>query len=233
MKGVFAALLGVLFLSTSCFSAEPPDLRDQTNKESYSLGYQFGQSLKQQGLSINLEAYIAGVRDSLSGTKPPLSQEEMNKTVSEVQSRVMAARQKEWRERAANNLSAGKAFLNANGKQEGVKTLPSGLQYRVLTEGSGKTPTTTDEVTVHYRGTLIDGNEFDNSAKKGKPLTIKVGGVIRGWSEALQLMKAGSRWQLFIPPDLAYGERGTNRIPPNSTLVFEVELISVKQGGRD
>jgi FKBP-type peptidyl-prolyl cis-trans isomerase FklB len=140
----------------------------------------------------------------------------------------MAARQKEMQELADKNLSEGKAFLEANRKKEGVKTLSSGLQYKVLAEGSGKTPKATDEVTVNYRGTLIDGTEFDSSYGRGKPLTVKVNGVIRGWSEALQLMKAGSRWQLFIPPDLAYGERVMGRIPPNSTLIFEVELISVK-----
>jgi FKBP-type peptidyl-prolyl cis-trans isomerase FklB len=228
MKHVIAALLGIVLFSTNCLGAEGLELKDQKDKESYSLGYQFGQSLKHQGLAINLEVYTAGIRDALGGAKPRLSQEEVNKTVSEIQSRVMAARQKEMQELADNNLSEGKAFLEANGKKEGVKTLSSGLQYKVLAEGSGKTPKATDEVTVNYRGTLIDGTEFDSSYGRGKPLTVKVNGVIRGWSEALQLMKAGSRWQLFIPPDLAYGERGMGRIPPNSTLIFEVELISVK-----
>jgi FKBP-type peptidyl-prolyl cis-trans isomerase FklB len=228
MKHVIAALLGIVLFSTNCLGAEGLELKDQKDKESYSLGYQFGQSLKHQGLAINLEVYTAGIRDALGGAKPRLSQEEVNKTVSEIQSRVMAARQKEMQELADKNLSEGKAFLEANGKKEGVKTLSSGLQYKVLAEGSGKTPKATDEVTVNYRGTLIDGTEFDSSYGRGKPLTVKVNGVIRGWSEALQLMKAGSKWQLFIPPDLAYGERGMGRIPPNSTLIFEVELISVK-----
>jgi FKBP-type peptidyl-prolyl cis-trans isomerase FklB len=228
MKHFIAALLGIVLFSTNCLGAEGLELKDQKDKESYSLGYQFGQSLKHQGLAINLEVYTAGIRDALGGAKPQLSQEEVNKTVSEIQSRVMAARQKEMQELADKNLSEGKAFLEANGKKEGVKTLSSGLQYKVLTEGSGKTPKATDEVTVNYRGTLIDGTEFDSSYGRGKPLTVKVNGVIRGWSEALQLMKAGSKWQLFIPPDLAYGERGMGRIPPNSTLIFEVELISVK-----
>jgi FKBP-type peptidyl-prolyl cis-trans isomerase FklB len=228
MKHVIAALLGIVLFSTNCLGAEGLELKDQKDKESYSLGYQFGQSLKHQGLAINLEVYTAGIRDALGGAKPRLSQEEVNKTVSEIQSRVMAARQKEMQELADKNLSEGKAFLEANGKKEGVKTLSSGLQYKVLAEGSGKTPKATDEVTVNYRGTLIDGTEFDSSYGRGKPLTVKVNGVIRGWSEALQLMKQGSKWQLFIPPDLAYGERGMGRIPSNSTLIFDVELISVK-----
>jgi FKBP-type peptidyl-prolyl cis-trans isomerase FklB len=228
MKHVIAALLGIVLFSMNCLGAEGLELKDQKDKESYSLGYQFGQSLKHQGLAINLEVYTAGIRDALGGAKPQLSQEEVNKTVSEIQSRVVAARQKEMQELADKNLSEGKAFLEANGKKEGVKILSSGLQYKVLAEGSGKTPKATDEVTVNYRGTLIDGTEFDSSYGRGKPLTVKVNGVIRGWSEALQLMKAGSKWQLFIPPDLAYGERGMGRIPPNSTLIFDVELISVK-----
>ena len=223
-----AAMLGILLFATPCLGADGLELKDRKDKESYSLGYQFGQSLKHQGLALNLEVYTAGIRDALSGAKPQMSQEEVNKTVSEVQSRVMAARQKELQETGDKNLSEGKAFLEANRKKEGVKTLPSGLQYKVLAEGNGKTPKATDEVTVNYKGALIDGTEFDSSYKRGKPLTLKVNGVIRGWTEALQMMKAGSRWQLFIPPDLAYGERAMGRIPPNSTLIFEVELISVK-----
>jgi FKBP-type peptidyl-prolyl cis-trans isomerase FklB len=228
MKRILVAILGVFLLSTYCLGADGLELKDRKDKESYSLGYQFGQSLKHQGLALNLEVYTAGIRDALSGVKPQMSQEEVNKTVSEVQSRVMAARQKELQETGDKNLSEGKAFLEANRKKEGVKTLPSGLQYKVLAEGNGKTPKATDEVTVNYKGALIDGTEFDSSYKRGKPLTLKVNGVIRGWTEALQMMKAGSRWQLFIPPDLAYGERAMGRIPPNSTLIFEVELISVK-----
>jgi FKBP-type peptidyl-prolyl cis-trans isomerase FklB len=157
-----------------------------------------------------------------------MSQEEVSKTVSEIQSRVTAARQKELQEAADKNLSAGKAFLEANRKKDGVKTLPSGLQYKVLAEGKGKSPKATDDVTVNYRGTLVDGTEFGSSYSQGKPLTLKVNGVIRGWSEALQMMKEGSKWQLFIPPDLAYGGRSMGRIPPNSTLVLDVELVSVK-----
>ena len=228
MTHIIAAMIGIVLLAANCIAADGLELKDQKDKESYSLGYQFGQSLKHQGLAINLEVYTAGIRDALGGAKPQLSQEEVNKTVSEIQSRVMAARQKEMQELAEKNLSEGRTFLAANKAKEGVKTLPSGMQYKVLAEGSGKTPKATDEVTVNYRGALTDGTEFDSSYGRGKPLTVKVNGVIRGWSEALQLMKAGSRWQLFIPPDLAYGERGMGRIPPNSTLIFEVELISVK-----
>jgi FKBP-type peptidyl-prolyl cis-trans isomerase FklB len=228
MKHLIAAMLGTLLFATICLGADGLELKDQKDKESYSLGYQFGQSLKQQGLAVNLEVYTAGIRDALGGNAPAMSREEIENTVLNVQSRVMAARQKEFQATAGKNLSDGKAFLEANGRKAGVKTLPSGLQYKVLAEGSGKTPKDADEVTVNYRGTLTDGTEFDSSYRRGKPLIVKVNGVIRGWSEALQLMKEGSKWQLFIPPDLAYGERGMGRIPPNSTLIFDVELISVK-----
>jgi FKBP-type peptidyl-prolyl cis-trans isomerase FklB len=230
MNGVMATILGIsfLFTSTFCFAGEKLELKDLKDKESYSLGYQFGQSLKLQGLDINLEVYTSGIRDALGGTKPPLSQEEMQKTVSELQQRLMAARQKELKEMGVKNLAEGKAFLEENKKKEGVKTLPSGLQYKVLKEGTGKTPKATDEVTVNYKGTFINGTEFDSSYKRGKPATFQLDKVIRGWTEALQLMKEGSKWQLFIPPELAYGDRGGGPIPPNTTLIFEVELISVK-----
>ena len=179
-------------------------------------------------MGINLKVYNSGIRDALGGTKPLLSQEEIRKTVSELMQRVMAARQKESREKAEKNLSEGKVFMEENKQKEGVKALPSGLQYKVLMEGSGKTPKATDEVTINYRGSLLDGTEIDSTYKSGKPGNFPVDRVIRGWMEALLLMKEGSKWQLFIPPELAYGERGEGPVPPNSTLIFEVEMISVK-----
>ena len=228
MKYVLAVILSISFLFNFCLADEKLELKDQKDKESYSLGYQFGQGLKHQGLDINVEVYTSGIRDALAGTNPQLSQEELQKTVLEVQKRVVAARQKELKEMAEKNLSAGKAFMEENQKKEGIKTLPSGLQYKVLAEGSGKAPQATNSVTVNYRGTFINGTEFDSSYKREKPATFQVNGVIRGWTEALQLMKEGSKWQLFIPPELGYGDRGGGPIPPNSTLIFEVELISVK-----
>jgi FKBP-type peptidyl-prolyl cis-trans isomerase FklB len=158
-----------------------------------------------------------------------MTAEEIRATITSLQQRLMASQQKVLKEQAAKNLSVSKAFLAENGKKEGIKTLPSGLEYKVLTEGSGKMPKAEDTVTVHYKGTLIDGTEFDSSYKRGQPATFKVKGVIKGWTEALQLMKEGSKWQLFIPPELGYGERAAGpQIPPNSALIFEVELISVK-----
>jgi len=228
MKCVFAVVLGVGLYSAVCFGAERPVLKDAKAKESYSLGYQFGQSMKAQGMDLDLEIYASGVRDAVSGNAPQLSPEEIRTTVMDLQRKLAAARQKQFKELADKNLAEGKAFLEENKKKDGVVSLPSGLQYKVLTEGSGKMPKAIDTVTVNYRGTLIDGKEFDSSYKKGQPTTFQVGKVIRGWTEALQLMKEGAKWQLAIPPQLAYGDRGTSTIPPNSTLIFEVELISVK-----
>ena len=157
-----------------------------------------------------------------------MSQEEVRATIRELQKRVMAVQQKELREKAAMNLAEGRAFLEENKKREGIKTLPSGLQYKVLTDGPGKIPQKTDDVTVYYRGTFVDGTEFDSSRKRKEPATFQVDNVIPGWTEALHLMKEGSKWQLFVPSELGYGERGMGRTPPNSTLIFEVELISIK-----
>lgn len=228
MKSALAILVSIGLLFSFCLAAEKLELKDQKDKVSYSLGYQFGQGAKSQGLDINLELYASGVRDALSGTNPQLSQEEIRKTVSDLQQRIAAIRQKGLKEMAEKNLLEGKAFLEENKKKEGVIILPSGLQYKVLAEGSGKTPKAADNVTVNYKGTLINGAEFDNSYKRGTPATFQVGKVIKGWTEALQLMKEGSKWQLFIPPELGYGNRGAGPVPPNSTLIFEVELISVK-----
>jgi FKBP-type peptidyl-prolyl cis-trans isomerase FklB len=228
MKHCLAAILGIILLSSLCFGAERPELKDQRDRESYSLGYQFGKNMKSQGVDLNLDVYASAIRDALTDASPQLSVEEIRKTISEIQSRVMLAHQKELKETGEKNLALGKAFMEANAKKQGVKTLPSGLQYKVLAEGSGSSPKPADDVTVNYRGTLIDGTEFDSSYMRGQPATFKIAAVIPGWKEALQSMKKGSRWQLFIPPGLAYGERDMGRIPPNSTLIFEVELIAIK-----
>jgi FKBP-type peptidyl-prolyl cis-trans isomerase len=227
MKYVVTILLNIGLLFSLCHASDKLELKNQKDRESYSLGYQFGQTLKKQGVEINLQIYSSGIKDALGGANPVLSQEEIHKTILEIQKRVVAAHQQELKQKAEINLAKGKAFLEENKKKKGIITLPSGLQYKVLTEGSGKMPKSTDEVTVHYKGTLVDGTEFDSSLQKGQ-LTLRVDRVIRGWTEALQLMKEGSKWQLFIPPELGYGDRGAGPIQPNSTLIFEVELISVK-----
>ena len=229
MKYVLATILSMGVFFNICYADEKLDLKDQKDKESYSLGYQFGQTLKVQGVDINLDVYATGIRDALGGKEPRMNQEEIRAAIAGVQRRVTFSTQKEMREKADKNSAEGKAFLEENKNKEGVKTLPSGLQYKVLVEGSGKIPKATDTVTIHYRGTLINGVEFESSYKKGQPSTFQVNGVIRGWSEGLQLMKEGSKWQLFIPAELAYGERAVGRqILPYSTLIIEVELLSIK-----
>jgi FKBP-type peptidyl-prolyl cis-trans isomerase FklB len=229
MKHLLITLLSIAFLFSVCHAEEKLQLKEQKDKESYSLGYQFGQNLKSQGVDLNLDVYASGIRDAFGGKEPQMSQEEIRATIMDLQKRVMAAQQKVLKEKAAKNLEEGKKFLVENQKKEGIKTLPSGLQYKVLAEGSGKMPKAENTVTVNYKGNLIDGTEFDSSYKRGQPATFQVKGVIKGWTEALQLMKEGSKWQLFIPPDLAYGERGAgSTIPPNATLIFEVELLTIK-----
>jgi FKBP-type peptidyl-prolyl cis-trans isomerase FklB len=229
MKHVVVMAISIGLFFGICYADEKLELKNQKDKESYSLGYQFGQSLKAQEVDINIDVYASGIRDGLGGKTSQMTAEEIRATVASLQQRLMAARQKELKEKAEKNLAESKAFLEENKKKEGVKILPSGLEYKVLTEGSGKMPKAEDTVTVHYKGALIDGTEFDSSFKRGQPATFKVNGVIKGWSEALQLMKEGSKWQLFIPPELGYGERAMGtQIPPNSALIFEVELIAVK-----
>ena len=229
MKCVVVILLSVFALFSGGLADEKEKLNNQRDKESYSLGHQFGQSLKTQGLDINLDVYISGIKDFLDGKQPLMTQEEIRATISELQKRVMSVREKELKEMAEKNLAQTKAFLEENKKKEGIKVLPSGLQYKVLTEGSGRIPKAEDKVAVHYRGTLINGTEIDSSYKKGQPAIFEVGGLIRGFSEALQLMKEGAKWQIFIPPELGYGKTGAGGVvQPNSALIFEVELISVK-----
>jgi FKBP-type peptidyl-prolyl cis-trans isomerase FklB len=229
MKRLIITILAIAFLLGVCYADEKLELKDQKDKESYSLGYQFGQNLKNQGVDLNPEVYTSGLKDALGGKEPQIKPDEIRSIVTNLQQRLMAEQQKKYKELAAKNLSQSKAFLEENKKKEGIKTLPSGLQYKVLVEGSGKIPKADDKVTVQYRGTLIDGTEFDSSHKRGQPATFQVKGVIKGWSEALQLMKEGSKWQLFIPPELGYGERGQPPLVlPNSALIFEVELLAIK-----
>ncbi len=211
----------------SLFSAEEPVLKTQKDKVSYVIGMIVGRDLKSQSVDLNIEAFTRGVQDRFTGAKPLMSDKEAEQTMAAFRGE-MAAKTKKL---AEENKKRGEAFLAENKKKEGVKTLPSGVQYKVLKEGTGKAPTVNDTVTVNYRGTLIDGTEFDSSYKRGQPATFPVKGVIPGWTEVLQLMKQGSKYQTFIPAERAYGEAGAGgAIPPNSTLIFEVELISIKEG---
>ena len=222
--------VGLALLLSFCTPEKKIELKDDKAKESYSVGYQFGQNLKKLETDLDAEVLSAAIRDALSGKESRLSDEEMRAAVASLQERTVAVMQASIKEKAQKNLAEGEKFLAENKTKEGVKTTDSGLQYKVLEDGEGPSPKAGDTVTVHYRGTLVDGTEFDSSYQRGEPATFPLTGVIPGWTEALQLMKKGSKWVLFIPSELAYGERGAgNRIPPNSTLIFEVEMISYQE----
>jgi FKBP-type peptidyl-prolyl cis-trans isomerase FklB len=222
-------MCAVLAASTA-FAEEQQALKTQKEKLSYAIGIDMGTSLKKNAIDVDPDMLFKGIKDALSGGKQLMTEQELKETIQTAQKELMAKQQEKMKALAEKNKKEGEEFLAANKKKPGVKILPSGLQYKVITEGKGKTPKSTDTVTVNYRGTLIDGTEFDSSYKRNEPATFPVSGVIKGWTEALQLMKEGSKWQLFIPADLAYGERGTmgGPIGPNAVLIFEVELLSIK-----
>jgi len=200
----------------------------QRDKVSYGIGVQVAKTLKAQGIDINPDLLVKGLRDGLTGQKLLMSDEDLSTTMTALQQEVTQKQMAERAKQADENKKVGDAFMAENGKKDGVVTLPSGLQYKVVKPADGKKPTDADTVTCNYRGTLIDGTEFDKS-EAGQPASFQVGAVIPGFKEALKLMPVGSRWQFFIPPNLAYGDRGAgNVIGPNTTLIFEVELVSIK-----
>jgi len=230
MKFKWIAVLGVLFLAVPLSAEENIVLKDQKDKVSYSIGIDIGNNLKNLKVDMNLDLLVRGIRDVLSETKLLMTEQEIRSTMMAFQKELMAKREQQMKVLGEKNKKEGESFLAGNKKRAGVTTLPSGLQYKVFKAGTGKTPTDTNTVTVHYRGTLIDGTEFDSSYRRGQPATFQVKGVIPGWIEALKLMQEGAKWQLFIPPNLAYGERGAGSvIGPNATLIFEVELISIQE----
>ncbi|MHC4173302.1 MAG: FKBP-type peptidyl-prolyl cis-trans isomerase [Planctomycetota bacterium] len=198
-------------------------LKTELDKVSYAIGVQLGQGFNKQGIEIKIESLMWGIKDAMAGKELVLSQDEIRQVLTSFRQRMTA----QQAQQAAKNLAEGVAFLEANRAKESVKVLPSGLQYKIIREGTGKTPTVDDKVKTHYRGTLINGTEFDNSYKRNKPAEFPVKGVIKGWTEALQLMKEGGKWELYIPSNLAYGERGRPGLPANSTLIFEIELLEV------
>jgi FKBP-type peptidyl-prolyl cis-trans isomerase FklB len=228
-KRLAMAMCAAVALSGAAFAADAPELKGDKEKLSYSIGMDIGGNLKRQSVEVDPDLLAQGVKDSYGGGKTLLTVDEARLAITTFQKTLMAKQAEAMQKLSEKNKADGEKFLAENAKKEGVKTLPSGLQYKEIAPGTGKNPKVADTVTTHYKGTLIDGTEFDSSYKRGEPATFPVSGVIPGWTEALQLMKEGAKWQLFVPSNLAYGEQGAGReIGPNATLIFEVELISVK-----
>jgi len=213
-------------------AAEPSlDLSSDNQKVSYGLGRTSAIQMLQGGIRVDAAAYKAGFDDAVAGKEPRIDEVTFNAAREVVLKEMQERRQQEMDAMAEKNKSESATFFAENGKKEGVVTTASGLQYKVVVAGEGPIPALADTVKVHYRGTFLDGNEFDSSYRRGQPVTFPVGGVIPGWTEALQLMPVGSKWELYIPSDLAYGPGGTGNIPPNATLVFEVELLGIEGAG--
>jgi len=209
--------------------SQPSPFTTDKEKASYAIGMNIGNSLKHDGLDVDSNIVSQGLKDAMTGAPSKISDADAQDAMNKLRSTVMAKKQAEAAQAGDANKKAGDQFLAANKAKEGVVTLPDGLQYKILKEGTGPKPKASDTVTVNYRGTLIDGTEFDSSQKHGEPATLGVGQVIKGWTEALQLMPVGSKWQLVLPPDLAYGPNGAGGvIGPNATLVFDIELLSIK-----
>jgi FKBP-type peptidyl-prolyl cis-trans isomerase len=206
-----------------------PELKTEKDKLSYAMGMDLGGQLKARSVAIDPAVFAQGLKDALSGSKTALTEDEAKKAISALQTVMLQKDLADLKAAGEKNKAEGEAFLLANKSKDGVVTLPSGLQYKVITRGSGPKPTLEQTVVCHYRGTLTNGKEFDSSYNRGQPASFPVNGVIKGWTEALQLMPVGSKWQLFVPSNLAYGERGAGQnIGPNATLIFEIELVGIK-----
>jgi FKBP-type peptidyl-prolyl cis-trans isomerase FklB len=214
--------------STKTYKAE--DLNSQKKKVSYAIGLDIGKNFKTRAMDIDLDILFQGLRDAQGSGQPLLSNEEIQKTMTQFQQDMMKVEQEKRMGQATANKAKEDAFLKKNAMEPGIKVTTSGLQYRVISNGSGPLPKVNDTVKVHYRGTLLDGSEFDSSYKRNQPAVFPLNGVIKGWTEALQMMKVGSKWQIFLPSNLAYGEQGAGQvIGPNSTLIFDVELLSIEK----
>jgi FKBP-type peptidyl-prolyl cis-trans isomerase FklB len=230
MKSRLIIIICMALAAGPVFAGEKVELKTQKDKISYAIGLDVGNGLKKNEVDVDPDIVAKAIKDVMSGNKPLMTELEVKTAIMDLQKDLQAKQQERAKVQGDKNKKEGEAFLVKNKTKDGVKTLPSGLQYKVITEGKGKSPKASDTVTVQYRGTLIDGTEFDSSYKRGQPATFPVGGVIKGWTEALQLMKEGSKWQLVIPSDLAYGANGTpgGPIGPNAVLIFDVELVSIK-----
>jgi FKBP-type peptidyl-prolyl cis-trans isomerase FklB len=234
MNRIFSALAIAVILAGGASAQEPaapassaPELKDLKSKISYLIGMNIGRQMKSENMDLDLQVFLAGMKDAMAGAKPALTEEQMQQVVQEFQAQGDAKMSAE----AEKHKTEGAAFLAANGKKEGVITLPSGVQYKVVKsgDGTGAHPTLNDSVLAHYKGTLLDGSTFDSSYDRGQPASFGVGQVIAGWTEVLQKMKPGDKWEVFIPGEHAYGPQGRPGIPPNAMLTFTIELIAVQQ----
>ena len=214
--------------TTAAAKPQPLVLATEQDKQSYAIGLNVGKSLHRDSIDVEPKFVLQGLEDALAGGNVLLTDDEVRTVMTDLQSQVRQRMEEKREALAETNKKDGDAFLAANAAKDGVVKLPSGLEYKVLVAGTGPKPSSTDSVICNYRGTLLDNTEFDSSYKRGQPATFPVSGVIKGWTEALQLMPVGSKWQLFIPPDLAYGDRGKGPIGPNATLIFELELVSIQ-----
>lgn len=239
----FSALVGLSVAQVSAQQAEPapaagapaagaPALTDLKLKISYIIGQNMGRQMARDKMELDMATFMAGMKDGIAGSKSALSDAEMQAAITEFTEAQRVKQNAAKAAQADKNKAEGSAFLAANGKKEGVTTLESGVQYKVLKAGTGVTPKLTDSVTTHYKGTLLDGSVFDSSYERGQPATFPVNGVIAGWTEVLQKMKVGDKWEIYVPGDKAYGPRGTpdGSIGPNAVLTFEIELIAVEAG---
>jgi FKBP-type peptidyl-prolyl cis-trans isomerase FklB len=216
--------------ASSARTAAPLALKTDKEKQSYAMGMNLGANLHRQGISLDPALVARGLKDAQNGAKTAMTEDEARAALTQLQNDVRAKMETRSKEEGATNRQEGDAFLAANKSKPGVVALPDGLQYKILKEGTGPKPTVNDTVSCNYRGTFINGKEFDSSSKHGGPASFPVGGVIKGWTQALQLMPVGSKWELYLPPDLAYGERGAGAdIGPDETLIFEVELLSIAE----
>jgi len=226
MKIHLPITLGLAVLAICARADDKPAFKDQKEKTSYALGASIGGNFKRQEVDVDLDSFMKGLKDGTGGN-PALTEAEIRETLTVLQRETRARQEEKRKQLGEKNKVEGQKFLADNKTKDGVITLPSGLQYKVLTPGQGESPRSNDVVSVNYRGSLIDGTEFDSSYKRNAPASFAVNGVVKGWTEALLLMKPGAKWQLFLPPELAYGERGSGQlIGPGATLVFEVELLS-------
>ncbi len=230
MKTLLTAILSIMLIAGYADAGDKTALKNEKDKVSYSIGTQIGNNFKNQSMDVDVDLLAKGIKDALTGGKLLMTEKEIKETITALQKDMMAKQAERMKVVAEKNRKEGEAFLADNKKKEGVKTTPSGLQYKVIKDGNGPTPKMADTVTVNYRGTLINGTEFDSSYKREEPATFPVNSVIPGWTEAMQMMKVGSKWHLFVPANLAYGEQGAGpQIGPNSTLIFEVELTAINK----